>query len=48
MDSLSDQTRPDYDDDYDEYDGDYDVLNLKQLLMQNSHSLLLSSFENAN
>ena len=38
-----------YDDDYDDYDdaydGDYDVLNLSQLLMQNSHSLLLSSFE---
>ena len=34
----------DYGDDYDDYDGDYDVLNLTQLLMQNSHSLLLSSF----
>ena len=30
-------------DDYDDYDGDYDVLILTQLLMQNSHSLLLSS-----
>ena len=37
----------DYDDDYDDYDGDYDVLNLSQLLMQNSHSLLLSSFDGA-
>ena len=36
----------DYDDyeDYDDCDGNYDVLNLTQLLMQNSHCLLLSSF----
>ena len=37
----------DYDDDYDDYndyDDDYDVLNLTQQWMQNSHSLLLSSF----
>ena len=35
----------DYDDDHDDdYDDDYDVLNLTQLLMQNSHSLLLSSY----
>ena len=33
----------DYDGDYDHYDGDYDILNLPQLLMQNSDSLLLSS-----
>ena len=34
----------DYDNDYDDYDGNYDVLNLPQLLMQNSYSLLLSSY----
>ena len=38
---YNDYEEYDYDDDYD----DYDVLNSTQLLMQNSHSLLLSSFK---
>ena len=37
----------DYDDDYDKYDDVYDVLNSTQLLMQNSHSLLLCSLSSA-
>ena len=42
--NYGDQYDDDYDDDYgDNYD-DYYVLNLIQLLMQNSHSLLLFSF----
>ena len=42
--NYGDQYDDDYDDDYgDNYD-DYYALNLIQLLMQNSHSLLLFSF----
>ena len=42
---YNDNNNDNYDDYDNDYDGDYNVLNLPQLLMQNSHSLLLSSFE---
>ena len=42
---YNDNDNNDYDDYDDDYDGDYDVVNLSQLLMQNSHSLLMSSFD---
>ena len=44
---ISDYDEYDNANDYDDCDGDYDVLNLTQLLMLNSHSLLLSSLGNS-